>query len=36
MKQIIEKKLEFNEDLYVCIMDFAQGYDSVWRKECGK
>jgi len=32
LRQIIEKKLEFTEDLYICFIDFAQAYDSIWRQ----
>ena len=28
----MEKRLEFNEELYLCFVDFAQTYDdSIWR-----
>ena len=32
IRQMIEKKREFNNDLYICFIDFAQAYDSIWRK----
>ena len=32
MRQLIEKKLEFNEELIICFIDFAQAYDSIWRE----
>ena len=31
LRQIIEKSLEFNNNLYICFVDFKQAYDSVWR-----
>ena len=36
LRQLIEKKLEFNEDLVMCFIDFAQAYDSIWRKGAWK
>ena len=32
LRQLIEKKLEFNEKLILCFIDFAQAYDSIWRE----
>ena len=32
MRQLIEKKREFNEDMCICFIDFAQAYDSIWRE----
>jgi hypothetical protein len=31
IRQIIEKKIEYNEETVMCFIDFAQAYDSVWR-----
>ena len=28
---MIEKKFEYNEELFICFIDFAQAYDSIWR-----
>ena len=36
LRQLIEKKLEFNEDLVMCFIDFAQAYDSIWREGAWK
>ena len=36
MRQIIEKKREHNEDTYICFIDYAQAYDSVWRRGAWK
>ena len=32
LRQIIEKCREFNNNLYMCFIDFKQAYDSIWRE----
>lgn len=32
LRQLIEKKIEFNEEVVICFIDFAQAYDSIWRE----
>jgi hypothetical protein len=36
LRQLIEKKIEFNEETVLCFIDFAQAYDSIWRKAAWK
>ena len=36
LRQLIEKKVEFNEETVICFIDFAQAYDSIWRKAAWK
>jgi Reverse transcriptase (RNA-dependent DNA polymerase) len=31
LRQIIEKTREYNNEVYVCFVDFKQAYDSIWR-----
>lgn len=32
LRQIVEKCREFNNDTYICFIDFKQAYDSIWRE----
>ena len=36
LRQLIEKRIEFNEETVICFIDFAQAYDSIWRKAAWK
>ena len=32
LRQLSEKYMEFNKDLYVCYVDFRKAFDSIWRQ----